>query len=178
MKLLLHTCCAPCSIYPIEMLRKENFDVMGFFFRDNIHPYTECMKRQKTLEDYASMIDLRVIYQEGYDLEGFLQKVVFRESERCRLCYHMRLKASALIAKKGKFDCFSTTLLYSKFQKHDMIRAIGEAIGKSTGVPFFYKDFRDGWKEGIIASKKHELYRQPYCGCIYSEKERYFRDSE
>jgi predicted adenine nucleotide alpha hydrolase (AANH) superfamily ATPase len=175
LKILLHICCAPCSIYPVKTLRGGGLDVMGFFYRHNIHPYTECLKRQETLQSYAAEIDLRVIYQEGYELESFIQNVVYREKDRCQYCYHDRLRTTALLAKRGKFDYFSSTLLYSKFQKHDAIKAIGEAVGKSAGVPFLYEDFRQGWKEGIETSKKRKMYRQQYCGCIYSEKERYYK---
>lgn len=148
---------------------------MGFFYKHNIHPYTECLKRQEALESYAKEIDLRVIYQEGYDLEGFIQNVVFRESDRCTYCYHERLRSTALVAKHGKFDYFTSTLLYSKFQKHDLIKSMGESIGRNVGVKFYYQDFRTGWKIGIEESKSIGLYRQQYCGCIYSEKERYFK---
>jgi len=159
-------------------MKAGGLDVMGFFYRHNIHPYSECLRRQETLEGYARQIDLRLIIQEGYDLEGFIQNVVYREKDRCNYCYHDRLRTTALLAKRGKFDYFSSTLLYSKFQKHDMLKSIGESIGKSIGVPFFYEDFRSGWKEGIDTSKNLGLYRQQYCGCIYSEKERYYRKSE
>ncbi len=174
MKLLLHTCCGPCSIYPVRVLREKNYDVTGFFYRNNIHPYSECLKRQEALETYAEQIDLKVIIPEVYDMEVFIQNVVFRETNRCTYCYHSRLQTTALMAKRNRFDKFSTTLLYSKFQKHELIRAIGEAVGQSTGVPFYYQDFRTGWKEGIAISKQLGMYRQQYCGCIYSEKERYF----
>jgi hypothetical protein len=157
------------------MLKARSFDVMGFFYRHNIHPYTECLKRQEALQSYARQIDLRMIYQEGYEMEEFIQNVVYREKDRCQYCYHDRLRTTALLAKRGKFDYFSTTLLYSKFQKHEMIKSIGESVGKDAGVPFFYDDFRMGWKEGVKTSKDLEMYRQPYCGCIYSEKERYYR---
>lgn len=176
MKILLHTCCAPCSIYPINVLREKQMDVTGFFYRHNIHPHTECLRREGTLEAYASEIDLRVIYQKGYDLEGFIRNVVFREVDRCEYCYHDRLRSTALIAKRGRFDCFTTSLLYSKFQKHERIKAIGESVGRTVGVPFFYHDFRVGWKDGIDMSKRLKMYRQQYCGCIYSEKERYYSD--
>jgi len=149
---------------------------MGFFYRHNIHPYTECLRRQEALQSYAEQINLKVIYQEGYDPEGFIQNVVFRESERCNYCYHDRLRSTALLAKRGKFDYFSTTLLYSKHQKHELIRSMGESIGKSAGIAFLYQDFREGWKEGIEYSKQMGLYRQQYCGCIYSEKERFYKD--
>ena len=148
---------------------------MGFFYRHNIHPYAECLKRQETLQSYAQQVDLRVIYQADYDLEGFIQNVVYREKDRCNYCYHDRLRTTALLAKRGKFDYFSTTLLYSKFQKHDRIKSIGESVGRSAGIPFFYEDFRTGWKEGIKTSKELEMYRQQYCGCIYSEKARFYR---
>ncbi len=143
---------------------------MGFFYRHNIQPFSECLRRQETLEAYAAAIDLRVIYQEGYDLEGFLRSVAFRESDRCTYCYHDRLRSTALIAKRGRFDYFSSTLLYSKFQKHEAVKTIGESVGKSVGIPFLYHDFRIGWKDGIEESKRLGLYRQQYSVCIYSEK--------
>ena len=176
MKALLHICCANCAIYPINNMREEGLEVMGFFYRYNIHPYTECLRRQEALEAYAEKIKLKVIYQEGYDLEGFIQNVAFRESERCNYCYHDRLRSTALLAKRGKFDYFSSTLLYSKQQKHELVRSMGESIGKSVGVPFLYRDYREGWKEGIERSKQIGLYRQQYCGCVYSEKERFFKE--
>ena len=176
MKALLHVCCANCAIYPINNMREEGLEVMGFFYRHNIHPYTECLRRQEALEAYAEQIKLKVIYQEGYDLEGFIRNVAFRESERCNYCYHDRLRSTALLAKRGKFDYFSSTLLYSKHQKHELIRSMGESIGKSVGVPFLYRDYREGWKEGIESSKQIGLYRQQYCGCVYSEKERFYKE--
>ena len=173
MKLLLHTCCGPCSIYPLRRLQERCYDVLGFFYRSNIHPYTECLKRQEALETYAQSLNLKIIMEDGYDLEGFLRQAAFREGDRCLVCYHSRLEATARLARKGKFDFFSTTLLYSRFQQHDAIKSIGEALGRSMGVPFYYEDFRQGWKEGIRVSKELGMYRQQYCGCIYSEKERY-----
>jgi predicted adenine nucleotide alpha hydrolase (AANH) superfamily ATPase len=155
------------------VLREDGFEVMGFFYRHNIHPYTECQKRQETLETYAQTVALNVIYQKGYELEEFLRKAAFRESQRCQICYHDRLSATAQVAKKGRFNYFSSTLLYSKFQNHHQIHSIAEAVAKSVGVPFYYHDFREGWKKGIQISKELGLYRQNYCGCIFSEKERY-----
>ena len=171
----MHICCGPCSIYPVDAIRAGGSEVMGFFYRHNIHPYSECLKRQETLEEYARQIGLRLIIQEGYDLERFIQNVVYREKDRCTYCYHDRLRSTALMAKRGKFDYYTTTLLYSKFQNHDTIQSMGEAIGRSVGVPFYYQDFRSGWKEGVETSKHLKIYRQQYCGCIYSEKERYYK---
>ena len=104
-----------------------------------------------------------------------MRNVAFRENDRCSFCYHDRLRSTALIAKRGNFDYFTSTLLYSKHQKHEQIRTMGVSVGKSVGVPFYYEDFRIGWKEGIESSKEMEMYRQSYCGCIYSEKQRYFK---
>jgi predicted adenine nucleotide alpha hydrolase (AANH) superfamily ATPase len=176
-KILLHVCCAPCAIYPLKTLRLDGFEVMGYFYNRNIHPYQECLKRMDTLKTYAEQEGLRVIYQEGYEMEAFLQSMVFREHDRCRICYHDRLKSAAVIAKKGAFDYFTTTLLQSKFQKHDLIKSIGESLGQAYGIPFLYRDFREGWKEGIETSKRLGMYRQQYCGCIYSEKERFYRET-
>ena len=159
----------------METLKSEGLDVIGYFYPHNIHPYSECLKRQEALQQYADQIDLRMIFQEDYDLEGFIQNVVYREKDRCNYCYHDRLRSTALLAKRGKFDYFSSTLLYSKYQKHDVIKSMGDAIGKSVGVPFLYENFRTGWKKGIQSSKDLGMYRQQYCGCLYSEKERFYR---
>ncbi len=172
-KVLLHICCAPCAIVPLFALREEGMEVMGFFYRHNIHPYTEMLKRQEALEQWAPGVDLKVIWQEGYDLEGFIRRVAFREAQRCKICYHHRIEATARLARHGRFDAFSTTLLYSKLQPRELICEIAETVASETGVPFLNRDFRGGWKEGIEASRRLGMYRQQYCGCIYSEKERY-----
>jgi len=153
-------------------MRSEGTDVTGFFY-NNIHPYTEFVKRRDTLAQYGKIINLEVIFRDDYDLEGFLRATVFREANRCAFCYYERMNATALYAREAGYDSFTTTLLYSIYQKHDIIKEIGESAGKSAGIPFYYRDFRPGWKEGVTESKRLELYRQKYCGCIYSEKERY-----
>ncbi len=172
MKILLHCCCGPCTIYPLETLRAAGHQVHGYYY-NHIHPYTEWQQRRETLADYAEEAVLPMIYDEQYRLVEFLRQNVYRESRRCLFCYHDRLEHTAKIARRGKFDAFTSTLLYSKFQQHEQIRKIGESVGKTVGVPLFYEDFRSGWKEGIEASKERGMYRQQYCGCIYSEGERY-----
>jgi predicted adenine nucleotide alpha hydrolase (AANH) superfamily ATPase len=120
------------------------------------------------------MEELPLIVRPDYDLEDFLRQVVFRESHRCIHCYSSRLEAAARTAKKSSFDAFTTTLLYSKRQKHDLICSIAEEVSRKHGIPFYYEDFRAGWKEGQEKAKSLGLYRQQYCGCIYSEKERFY----
>ncbi|MBN1613262.1 MAG: epoxyqueuosine reductase QueH [Deltaproteobacteria bacterium] len=173
MKILLHICCAPCSIVPMRTLREEGHEVAGFFFNPNIHPSLEYRRRLETLQEYAhsAAFDLRV--SEGYPMEEFLRGVAFREQDRCSYCYHLRLGETARTAAESGFDAFTSTLLYSKYQNHDLIRTIAESLAVQYGTAFCYRDFRDGWKEGIRLSKQMGMYRQPYCGCIYSEKERY-----
>jgi len=175
MKCLIHICCAPCAVYPIECLKSLKCDIMGYYYNPNIHPYQEFDRRKQTLLQYASNIDLKIIFENDYPLEKWIQNVSYRETNRCRICYHDRLKGTAIIARKGKFDYFTTTLLYSKFQNHDLIHEMGLNLEKKYGVNFYYSDFRKGWKQGIEISKKLNMYRQQYCGCIYSEKERFYK---
>jgi len=175
MKILLHICCANCTLYPFQKLKKEGYEVFGFFYNPNIHPYQEYVKRLETVKEIEEQIKIRMIYQDRYDLEDFLRNVVFRESERCRICYYLRLKATARIAQKGKFDAFTSTLLGSKHQDHNLVKEIGTAVGKERRIAFHYSDFREGWDQGREISQRLGLYRQQYCGCIYSEKERFIR---
>lgn len=173
MKLLFHICCAPCAIYPIKILQEKGIEVFGFFYNHNIQPYQEYKKRLEAVKEYAEFVNLRMIYQDEYNLVEFLQNTVYRENMRCTYCYHSRMEAAAKVAKHGKFNYFSSSLLYSKQQDHGLVKEIGENLGKKHGVIFYYQDFRKGWKEGIETSKKLGIYRQQYCGCIYSEDERY-----
>jgi predicted adenine nucleotide alpha hydrolase (AANH) superfamily ATPase len=175
LKALIHICCANCLIYPLKTLRQEGWDCMGFFYNPNIHPYQEYQRRLAAVQAYEQEAAIQVIYRDDYDLEQFLRGVAFRENERCRFCYHLRLQATAQVAKRGKFAAFTSTLLHSKHQDHELIKSIGEQVGKEQGVKFLYQDFREGWKQGIEESKALGLYRQSYCGCIYSEKERYLQ---
>ncbi len=172
MKILLHCCCGPCAIHPVARLRDQGHELRAYF-SNHIHPWTEWKKRLDTLTEWAAKNDLPVIVDERYELVKFLRRAVFRESQRCLFCYHDRLERSARLAKKSGFQAFTTTLLYSKFQRHDTIRELGEELGRRYGIAFHYEDFRSGWKEGIELSKRAGMYRQQYCGCIYSEAERY-----
>ena len=171
-RILLHTCCAPCTIYPLARLREAGWQVHGFFFNPHIQPYLELQKRLTTLESFAREEGLKVIIRADYELESFLRKVVFREHQRCLYCYARRLEAAARLAKKSRFDAFTTTLLYSKRQKHDLVREIAEAASRRYGISFYYEDFREGWKTGQEQARLAGIYRQQYCGCIFSEKER------
>ncbi|TWJ13900.1 epoxyqueuosine reductase QueH [Geobacter argillaceus] len=173
MKILLHVCCGPCAIYPVNALRAAGFDVTAFFYNHNIHPYQEYCRRLETVREYADKAGLALIVRDEYNLEEFLRSVAGTPAERCGYCYFSRLEAVAAKAAELGCDAFSSTLLYSRYQKHDDIRRLGEQAAARHGVAFHYDDYRRGWQEGIRLSKELGLYRQQYCGCIYSEKERY-----
>lgn len=173
MKILLHACCGPCTIYPLSVLKSKNHDVTAYFNNPNIHPYKEFKRRLNTLTDYAKTDDFRLIYEAQYGLTEFLQKVVFKEKSRCAICYEMRLEKTAKYAAEHGFDGFTTTLLYSRFQNHEILVDKCEKLAQSHFLKFEYDDFRVGWQQGIDLSIEKEMYRQPYCGCIYSEQERY-----
>jgi len=174
MKVLLHMCCAPCAIYPLETLRSSGFEVDGYFFNHNIHPYQEYRRRLDTVQHYASLVQLALICHDEYRLEEFLVATASRPEERCRYCYVSRLDRTARTAAELGYDAFSSSLLYSRYQQHEQIRREGEQVGERHGVRFLYDDYRIGWQQGIARSKELGLYRQQYCGCIYSEKDRYY----
>ena len=179
-KLLLHICCSPCLMYPYHVFSSaspdKKFDkIIGYFYNPNIHPYSEYLRREESLKTFSEAAGFKVIYEKDYDMEEFIRNVVFREENRCYYCVGNRLEKTAAFAKSSKFTHFSTTLLYSRHQDHSYIKETGFNLQKKYGVNFYYEDFREGYKEGIELSQGYGLYRQNYCGCIYSEKERFFR---
>ena len=173
MKILLHSCCGPCTIYPLSALRASNHEVTAYFNNPNIHPYKEFKRRLNTLKEYAITEKLPLISDDNYGLTEFLQQVVFKEKVRCPICYEMRLEKTALFAAENNFDGFTTTLLYSRYQNHDLIADRCTKLAEQFSLKFIYEDYRVGWQEGIDLSIEKDMYRQPYCGCIYSEQERY-----
>jgi predicted adenine nucleotide alpha hydrolase (AANH) superfamily ATPase len=173
MKILLHICCGPCALYPLRTLRAAGHSVTGFFFNHNIHPYQEYARRLGAVREMAAHETLPIIIRDEYDLEGFLANVAAAPEKRCNYCYASRLAAAADAAVELGFEAFTASLLYSKYQRHEEIRELGERAAQKRGISFYYEDFRPGWQEGIRLSKELGLYRQQYCGCIYSEKERY-----
>lgn len=173
MNLLLHTCCGPCSVYPITELQKQGHSITGYFYNPNIHPFREFKKRLGSMRICSEEKSIHTEYDTEYGLTKYLRKVVFHEEGRCALCYDMRLDEVARKTKELGLDGFSSTLLYSRYQNHELICTIARQMAEKYGVEFFYQDFREGWQVGIDQSIEMDLYRQPYCGCIYSEQERY-----
>ena len=175
MKLLMHTCCAPCSVYCIDSLRNENIEPTLYWFNPNIHPYIEYKTRRDTLIQYSDMVNAKLIINENYGLRDFCKNVSDDIDNRCvNYCYPVRLEETAKFAKENGFDSFTTTLLVSPYQKHDAIHELGEKIAKEYGLNFIYRDFRVGFRDGQNKARELGLYMQKYCGCIFSEESRYY----
>lgn len=171
MKLLLHTCCAPCSVYCIETLRKEGIEPTVYWFNPNIHPYMEYKQRRDCLKEYTRNIEIEAIFEENYGLKDFCKNVVQDLENRCqKYCYPVRLEQTAKYAKENGYDSFSTTLLISPYQNHEMLIKVGEEMAKKYGLKFLYRDFRVGFREGQEKARELGLYRQKYCGCVFSEE--------
>lgn len=173
MKILLHTCCGPCSIFPTMRLADEGHEFSLYYFNPNIHPYKEFKRRLNTLREYALLKKYTLIVDKNYPLEECVRGMLDEPTVRCAYCYRVRLEKTAIYAKENGFEAFSTSLLVSPYQKHDLIKLIAEEIAAKVGIPFYYEDYRNGYQEGVEVSKELEMYRQPYCGCVFSERDRY-----
>ena len=179
MKLLLHICCAPCLIYPLEKLRKDGFEVSGFFYNPNIHPFSEYKARREALEEVGKKYAVEVSYP-PYSPSEYFRAVNLKEEspQRCGICWFLRLKAAAKQAKEKGLDCFSTTLLVSPYQNQELLKKIGDDIAAEEGIRFYYEDFRPGFRKAHDEAKAKRVYCQKYCGCIYSELERYTKSKK
>jgi predicted adenine nucleotide alpha hydrolase (AANH) superfamily ATPase len=195
MKLLLHICCAPCLIYPLEQLREKKFKVTGFFYNPNVHSFSEYNNRKQAVWDFnrEHNHDIEVIYPK-YNPQEFFQAVnPVRDSpalggrksiltacisngvnlkkdklRRCSICWSLRLQKTAEVAKEMGHNYFSTTLLVSPYQDHELLKKIGSDIAKVQEIDFYYEDFRPGFKSAHEEAKAKGIYCQKYCGCIYS----------
>lgn len=174
MRLLLHICCAPCLIHPLESLRAQGNDVDGIFYNPNIHPWQEYKKRLIALQTLSKTYNLKVEIPE-YHPEEFFQEVNNHERspQRCLRCFALRLKKTAMLAKENKMDGFSTTLLVSPYQDHKLLSDLGQEISREQGIHFYYQDFRVGFRWAHQLARNLGVYCQNYCGCIYSEIERF-----
>ena len=173
MDILLHVCCGPCTIYPLSVLRGEGHRVRGYFYNPNIHPYREFRRRIGALVTLMEKTGFKAEIDREYGLAMYMRRVVFNEEQRCAICYDIRLEETARKAAEQGADAFTTTLLYSRYQNHGLLQEKCSLYARKYGVEFLYRDFRLGWQEGIDRAIELGLYRQPYCGCIYSEQERY-----
>lgn len=175
MKLLMHTCCAPCSVYCIDKLREEGIEPTVYWYNPNIHPYMEYKARRECLKEYTKSINVQAIFEEEYGLDEFCKEAVKNLNARCvNYCYPVRLRKTFEYAKEHGYDTVTTTLLYSIYQKHDFIKKLMEQYSEEYGIDFLYRDFRVGFWEGHQKAHDLGLYMQKYCGCVFSEEMRYY----
>lgn len=176
-KLLLHTCCAPCSTHTIDVL-KDHFDITIFYSNSNIYPEEEFRKRLDEQIEYAARFNISVI-EDSYNSKEFYETIKGHEldgekSKRCYLCYEMRLRHTIERAKALGFDYFTTSLSISPYKVTRWINEIGYKLESIYGIKYLYSDFKkeNGYKESIRISQENNMYRQDYCGCVFSKRER------
>ena len=170
---LIHCCCAHCAAYTVNYWRKQGYEVSALWYNPNIHPYTEHQQRLEAIKFLGQGMNLPLIVTEGYDMMTYFRQVVGHESQRCQYCFRLRLSKTAETARQMGFSAFTTTLLISPHQKHDLIKETGNNLAEETGIEFLYADLRKHYSDSRHLTKPLNLYRQQYCGCIYSEWERY-----
>ena len=174
-KLLLHTCCAPCSTHVLETLKNE-YDITIYYYNPNIYPKEEYQKRLANAQKIANSLNINLI-EGNYSTGIWHEKAKGFESEpeggkRCAICYSMRLENSALFAKHHGFDLIATTLTISPHKDSKLINKIGKLMAAKHSIDFLEKDFKkdNGFRKSIELSKQHDLYRQKYCGCEFSRR--------
>jgi predicted adenine nucleotide alpha hydrolase (AANH) superfamily ATPase len=187
MKILLHICCANCAAYPAMTLRNEGHVLSGFWFNPNIQPFGEYSLRLNSLKKFADTLHVDLLCQEDYRPETFFkifdsawkgsENEVLHDTfpgfpERCRSCYRLRLEKTAREAAKNGYDAFSTTLLISPYQNIEWISQTGNECADRYNVMFYQRDFRPYFRESLARAKDLGMYRQNYCGCVFSREER------
>ena len=171
--ILIHCCCAHCAAYTVDYWREQGYEITALWYNPNIHPYMEHQHRLEAMQSLAQETNLPLIVIEGYDIIDYFRQVVGHEADRCQYCFRLRLSKTAETAHQMGFSAFTTTLLISPHQKHDLLREIGNGLAEEAGVPFLHADLRKRYSDSRRMTKGLDLYRQQYCGCVYSEWERY-----
>ncbi len=178
MKTLLHICCAPCANQCVQTLRDEGIEVTGYWYNPNIHPFTEYRARRNCLREYAKDADLALIENDQYELRPFVREVAEDIAHRCVKCYEMRLFQTAKAAKALGFDSFTSSLFISPYQNHELMKAVAQRAAETYEIEFLYRDFRNVFKAGQEYAREHAFYMQKYCGCVFSEEERYRKPNQ
>jgi len=171
-RILLHICCGPCATYVVKHLREAKHALTGYFFNPNIHPSAEYERRLQGAKTFCHSAGLALCLDPGGDQDSWQDVVLPEPARRCYLCYRLRLNKVAEFAASEGYDAFSTTLLISPFQQHEDIKRAGEEAALCFGVAFHYADWRAHFKLTYQLARASALYRQKYCGCFLSERER------
>lgn len=186
-KILLHICCGVCAAYVVKRLENK-FDVVGFYYNPNIHPEEEYLARKEAALKLAEIVGIPLIvppynpqeYFGNLGLNDTVQNIMRQTEEnnlyiptekRCPVCYNIRLKATGQYAFWGQIRYFATTLLISPYQNHQLINKIGQNIAQELGLNYYVDNFQEGFYESKKLAKEYDLYRQKYCGCIFSKKD-------
>lgn len=172
-KVIVHCCCAHCAAYTLDYWRGQSFEVTALWYNPNIHPLSEHKSRLEAMDNLCRILAIPLIIIPGYNINNYFRRVVGHEEERCRYCFSLRLEKTAEVARTKGFDSFTTTLLISPHQKHDLLKDIGDEVAQKTGPQFLYVDLRKRYSDSRHITKPMGLYRQQYCGCLYSRRERY-----
>lgn len=174
-KVFFHACCGPCLSGIVDGLnefKSEEIEVTAFYFNPFIHPYLEYELRKTSFERYCSQKNIDYCVEDAYDINGIY--IAENSSDnRCKVCYSARLDKTAKIAKEKGFSAYSTTLLISPYQDHELLIELGEKFAQKNEIDFYYHDFREFFHRSKVSAKTYNLYKQQYCGCIFSEYERY-----
>lgn len=170
---LLHCCCAPCSLSCVGPLRAEGIEPVALWYNPNIHPWKEYEARRDCLLTYGASVGMEIRVREDYGLREFVRQVAEDIDGRCAYCYGHRLEGTAQYAASHGFGAFTTTLLASVYQDHEGIVRAAERYAARYGVKFLYRDFRPNFREGNRRARELGLYMQKYCGCVFSEADRY-----
>jgi predicted adenine nucleotide alpha hydrolase (AANH) superfamily ATPase len=171
--LLLHCCCAHCTAYTVDYWRRQGYSVHGYWYNPNIHPYAEHQTRLEAMKSLAGQLELPLVIADSYDIIEYFRRVAGDEAGRCRHCFRLRLLKTAIAAREMGVGAFTTSLLISSHQQHDLLGLVGREVAGETGLDFAYADLRKRYSDSRRITKGRQLYRQQYCGCLYSEGERY-----
>ena len=178
-KLLLHACCGPCSSYVLEYLCNY-FDITIYYYNPNIYPKEEYTRRKEELKTFVNKFNNKIkVIEEFYNTDEYYKSIkglekLGEKSERCYKCYEFRLDKTALFAKENNYDYFTTTLSISPYKNAEWLNEIGKNMEEKYNIKYLFADFKkkNGYKRSLELSKEYKLYRQDYCGCVYSKQER------
>lgn len=173
-EILVDCCCGPCTLPALRLFREPEYSARYLFYNPNIHPFREYRRRLESFEALMAEEGAEYIVV-PYEPEEWIRAVAYREESRCEICYRLRLRRAADMACEEGYDALTTTLFASPYQDHEMVTLLGKSISRSRGLEFVSWDGSDGYRENIGQARERGLYTQPYCGCIFSERERYDR---